>query len=115
MKRRKKPLTEAEELRRKLPSVSNWDTTDQHEIDRRRLRAIEEPPVAIENTDHVEPVFSNFKVKSQSGSTYVIEIRDLEQRIFSSTTVDFQINGLGTDKHVEAVLIHLQKKASQRI
>ena len=112
MKKRKakRKLSPAEELRRSLPPVTNWNTTDEHELNRRRLRAMEEPPVSIENLDSRHPVFSNFKVSSQSGEEYSVEIRDLQNRVFASDTVDFQINGLGTDKHVEAVLMHLQKK-----
>jgi len=112
MKKRKskKQLSPAEELQRNLPPVTNWNTTDEHEVNRRRLRAIEEPPLSIENKNPTHPVFSNFKVCSQSGETYSVEIRDLQKRVFASDTVDFQINGLGTDKHVEAVLLHLQKR-----
>ena len=45
MKKRKtkKKLSPAEELKQSLPPVTNWNTTDEHEINRRRLRAIEEP------------------------------------------------------------------------
>jgi hypothetical protein len=103
-------LAPAEELKRSLPPVTNWNTTDEHEINRRRLRAMEEPPVSIENMDARHPVYSNFRVYSQGGAEYSIEIRDLRKRIFASDTIDFQINGLGTDKHVEAVLLHLRKK-----
>lgn len=110
MKKRKKRLSKADKLRSQLPSATNWDTSDQHELDRRRLRAIEEPPISIENKDPHHPIYSNFTVRSQSGAVYSVEIRDLENRVFSSNTVDFQINGLGTDKHVEAVLNYLQKK-----
>ena len=112
MKKRKskKKLSPAEELHRSLPPVTNWDTTDEHEVNRRRLRAMENPPVSIENLNPKHPVFSTFEVCSQSGETYSIEIRDLQTRVFASDTIDFQINGLGTDKHIEAVLLHLQKK-----
>ena len=111
MKKRitKKKPSPVEELRKSLPPVTNWNTTDEHELNRRRLRAMEEPPLSIENLDPRHPVFSNFRVKSQSGEEYTVEIRDLKNRVFASDTVDFQINGLGTDKHVEAVLMHLQK------
>jgi len=112
MKTRKprKKLSPSEELRRSLPPVTDWNTTDEHEVNRRRLRAMEEPPLSIENLDPKHPVFSNFKVRSQSGGEYAVEIRDLKNRVFASDTIDFQINGLGTDKHVEAVLMHLQKR-----
>jgi len=112
MKKRKskKKLSPAEELHWSLPPVTNWNTTDEHEVNRRRLRAMENPPVSIENLNPAHPIFSNFEVCSQSGETYSVEIRDLQKRVFASDTIDFQINGLGTDKHVEAVLLHLQKK-----
>ncbi len=112
MKKRKskKKLSPAEELHRSLPPVTNWDTTDEHEVNRRRLRAMENPPVSIENLNPKHPIFSTFEVCSQSGETYCVEIRDLQKRVFASDTIDFQINGLGTDKHIEAVLLHLQKK-----
>lgn len=111
MKKRKtkKKLNPAEELKQSLPPITNWNTTDEHEVNRRRLRAIEEPPLSIENLEPKHPIFSSFLVKSQSGEEYTVEIRDLKTRVFASDTIDFQINGLGTDKHVEAVLMHLQK------
>ncbi|MEW6303975.1 MAG: DEAD/DEAH box helicase [Verrucomicrobiota bacterium] len=37
-----------------------------------------------------------------------MEIRDLRGRQFACDCVDFRINGLGTCKHVEAVLLHLE-------
>lgn len=115
MKKRKtkKKLSPAEELRQSLPPATDWNTTDEHERNRRRLRAMEEPPLSIENLDTRHPVFSNFRVESQSGEEYTVEIRDLQNRVFASDTVDFQINGLGTDKHVEAVLMHLRKTQRQ--
>jgi superfamily II DNA or RNA helicase len=39
--------------------------------------------------------------------TYTVEIRNINQRLFACNCVDFRINGLGTCKHVEAVLLHL--------
>ncbi len=93
----------------KLPALGDWRTTDEDEINRRRLRAIEEKP-QIRNLTPQHPIFSNFEVRSRSGMTYYVEIRDIERRHFHSTTIDFQINGLGTCKHVEAVLLHLQAR-----
>jgi hypothetical protein len=89
-----------------VPAVHDWRTTDQDEINRRRLRARTEP-LAVSNTDARHPVFSNFRVKSASGMTYSVEIRDVAGRQFSCECPDFRINGLGTCKHVEAVLNHL--------
>ena len=53
--------------------------------------------------------------------TYQIEIRDLIDRHFSCSCTDFRINGLGTCKHIEALLLQLARrnraefKAAQRI
>lgn len=90
------------------PSLHDWRTTDQDEVERRRQRARDEKP-AIENTTPDHPIFGNFRVKSSSGYSYDVEIRDIAGRHFACTCVDFRINGLGTCKHVEAVLLHLQK------
>ena len=95
-----------------LPPVDDWRTTDQDEITRRRLRAQEETP-RIESRDERFPIFSNFSVHSPSGVTYLVEIRDLAQRQFSCDCVDFRVNGLGTCKHVEAVLDHLKSHWSE--
>src|SRR2546425_7959729 len=91
----------------KIPSPHDWRTTDADEIDKRRLRAREES-FTIVNTEPPHPIFSNFRVQSGSGLTYSVEIRDVRQRQFACDCVDFRINGLGTCKHVEAVLLHLE-------
>ncbi len=39
-----------------------------------------------------------------------MEIRDLEQKRHSCTCVDFQVNGLGTCKHIEGVLAYLEAR-----
>src|SRR5205085_5530653 len=92
-----------------VPSIHNWRTTDQDEINRRRFRAQTED-FQISNTDPRHPIFSNFRVQSGSGLAYSVEIRDVQQRQFACDCVDFRINGLGTCKHVEAVLLHLQAR-----
>jgi superfamily II DNA or RNA helicase len=93
-----------------LPPATDWRTTDEHEILKRRLRAREDK-ARVENLTHSHPVFSNFAVHSPSGLTYQVEIRDLGTRQHACTCTDFRINGLGTCKHVEAVLLHLARRA----
>ena len=93
----------------RVPSPHDWRTTDTDELNKRRLRAREESPV-ISNCEPRHPVFSNFRVKSASGLTYSVEVRDVNQRQFACDCVDFRINGLGTCKHVEAVLLHLEAR-----
>src|SRR5579859_7378471 len=89
-----------------VPPTHNWRTTDQDEINRRRERALSEQ-FRILNADPRHPIFSNFKVSSGSGMTYQVEVRDIANRQFACECVDFCINGLGTCKHVEAVLLYL--------
>ncbi len=92
-----------------IPSAHDWRTTDADEINRRRLRAQNER-FAISNTDPREPVHSRFRVKSATGMTYSVEIRHVAERQFACECVDFSANNLGTCKHVEAVLLHLQAR-----
>src|SRR5712692_9243031 len=92
-----------------VPSAHDWRTTDEDEINRRRLRAQTEE-FRIANTNARHPIFSNFRIQSGSGLTYSVEISDLRERHFACDCVDFRINGLGTCKHVEAVLLHLQAR-----
>ena len=99
-----------------VPSSYNWRTSDEDEINRRRARAQSEE-FRIRNAHPEHPIFSNFRVTSGSGLTYSVEIREVATRQFACECVDFRINGLGTCKHVEAVLLHLQarfKKLFQR-
>src|SRR5205809_7514033 len=102
-------MVKRDSLRIEAPSIHNWRTTDQDEVNRRRVRAQSEE-FRIANMDARHPVFSNFRVGSGSGLTYSVEIRDVRQRQFACDCVDFRINGLGTCKHVEAVLLHLQAR-----
>lgn len=92
-----------------LPPAHDWRTTDEDEINRRRLRA-REGSFVIRNNDAQFPVFSNFSVGSGSGLTYAVEIRDVAARQFACACQDFRKNGLGTCKHVEAVLLHLETR-----
>jgi len=84
-------------------SAVDWRTTDQEEVDRRRLRAVRER-MRIRNLTPEHPVFSNFSVASASGQIYSVELRELKPLAASCTCPDFRVNGLGTCKHVEAVL-----------
>ena len=92
-----------------VPSSHDWRTTDSDEINRRRQRARQES-FAVTNADPRHPVYSNFTVKSGSGMTYQVEIRQLEDGHASCDCVDYRINGLGTCKHVEAVKLHLESR-----
>ena len=92
-----------------VPPAHNWNTSDAEEILRRRQRA-ETESFGIHNLDPAHPIFSNFCVDSHSGRAYSVEIRSLKERQFSCECVDFRSNHLGTCKHVEAVLLHLESR-----
>ena len=114
MAKAKKALTELEQLihdlKLTLPAKQDWRSTDEQEIARRQIRALESPP-AIRNLTPAHKIHSTFEVASpESGLTYQVEILDLAQRRFFSTSPDFSHNGLGTCKHTEAVLYHLQSR-----
>jgi hypothetical protein len=83
--------------------LQGWRTTDDEEIERRRQRAATEP-LAVEAIEPGHPVFGTFRVGSDGGSSYEVEIRSLTQHDNSCGCPDFQVNGLSTCKHVEAVL-----------
>ena len=110
----KKPVQKARKKSRRkkttspiIPIPSDWRTTDQDEINRRIVRAKEEAH-QISNLDPRYPIFSTFGIASPSGMNYQVEIRNLATRHFSCNCTDFRVNGLGTCKHVEAVLIWMK-------
>jgi hypothetical protein len=94
---------------RKLTRSFDRRTTDQDEIELRQQRARNEQP-SIRNLDPAWPIFSRFEVNSKSGMTYSVEVRSLAGRTFSCTCTDFRVNGLGTCKHIEAVLPYLEAR-----
>jgi superfamily II DNA or RNA helicase len=99
------------------PLPPGWRTTDEDEIERRRQRAAGEP-LAVEALEPGHPVFGTFRVASETGSSYEVEIRSLAERDNSCGCPDYAVNGLGTCKHVEAVLARVrtsrQAKTAQR-
>lgn len=95
----------------KIPS--GWNTTDEEEIGRRRLRA-ESDPMKVVNLDPDIPYFSAYTVQSSSGQPYTVEIRSLVRRINSCSCADYDVNGLGTCKHIEKVLLTLEQKGKRK-
>src|SRR3954469_7947436 len=90
-----------------------WRTTDQDEIQRRRQRAAGEP-LAVEALEPDHPVFGTFRVASETGSAYEVEIRSLYEHNNSCGCPDYEVNGLGTCKHVEAVLARVRSSRKTR-
>ncbi len=95
-------------------SIGNgWLSTDEEEIERRRLRSIEESlKVKRIRTEKQlnESIYGDYLVSSGSDSQYVVEYRDKYSRINSCTCPDYQINGLSSCKHIERVSRFLMRK-----
>jgi superfamily II DNA or RNA helicase len=86
---------------------TGWSTSDADEIERRRLRGLNEA-LRIEPQTPDAGFFGSYRVHSGEGQRYRVEIRSLSEPINSCDCPDHRINGLGTCKHVEATLLRLQ-------
>jgi superfamily II DNA or RNA helicase len=95
------------------PATWGWRTTDEEEVERRRLRAAGEA-LEIAGLERDHPRFGTFRVGSGSGGIYCVEIRSVVERNNSCDCTDHQVNGLGTCKHVEGVLAGLDRSARRR-
>jgi len=83
-------------------------SSKQEQIERRRQRALEEITSVVNKGRHL--LFSTFEVSSKSGQTYRVEIRSFTELQNSCTCADYKSNLLGTCKHIEGVLLYLQKE-----
>ena len=91
------------------PQAQGWSTTDEDEIALRRWRGRTEI-TATEALEPKQPIFGTFRIRSESGSRYEVEIRALASATNSCGCIDHRVNGLGTCKHIEGVLAVLQRQ-----
>ncbi len=91
------------------PQPQGWSTSDEEEIALRRWRGRTEI-AAVEILEAKHLIFGTFRVRSETGGTYAVEIRSLDQHINSCGCIDHRVNGLGTCKHIEGVLDHLRRR-----
>lgn len=91
------------------PAPQGWDTSDEHEVELRRWRGRTEIAV-VEALEPDHPVFGDFRVRSDSGGAYEVEIRALEGFGNACGCIDHRVNGLGTCKHIEGVLAGLRRR-----
>ena len=85
----------------------------QEQIERRRERARAEILKIVNKGSH--PVFSLFEVSSISKKSYRVEIRSLDELQNSCTCPDYKSNLIGTCKHIEGVLISLEKEHGEKL
>jgi len=83
------------------------------QIDRRRQRAVDQITKIVNRGNH--PVFSLFEVSSVSEQTYRAQIRSLDEFHNTCTCPDYKTNLIGTCKHIEGVLIYLEKTYGDRL
>ena len=104
--------SKAKKIKLKI-DLHNWNTTDADEIIRRQIRA-ESEKFQIKNREPIQPYFGTYEVNSKNTKKYIVEIRSLEQRINSCNCPDYCNNGLGTCKHIEALLAGLRKRGAKK-
>ena len=109
---REKSTGKAKLVQSTTPPPLGWDTSDEQEIDRRRWRGSTDI-VGIEALEPDAPYFGTFRVRSTSGSDYDVEIRSLTDRKNSCGCADWNVNGLGTCKHIEGALEWLRRRGKR--
>ena len=93
------------ETKDRPPTFRGWISTDEDEVKRREWRGRTEiDEVRVLDREHGP--FADYRVASSSGSTYVVEVRSLRERINSCECQDYRTNRLGTCKHIEGVRRH---------
>jgi SNF2 family DNA or RNA helicase len=88
------------------------DVARQMAIERRRERAATEPFAVV--PERPDEVLGFYTVTGDSGIAYTVEIRDPERFINRCACPDYEGNGLGTCKHIEAVLLWLRKGPNRK-
>jgi len=96
----------------RAPVFRGWATSDAEEIERRRWRGRTEI-VSVEALEPAMGCFGTFRTASVTGGCYEVEIRDLVGQRNSCGCHDFATNGLGTCKHIEGVLDHLERSGKR--
>ncbi|NCD31965.1 MAG: DEAD/DEAH box helicase [Spartobacteria bacterium] len=97
-----------------LPSAKNMFPTDDESIALRRKGAAKEM-AGVVRVDLRRDAFGSYDVASmQWQDSYRVEIRSLKERINTCSCKDHMMNRLGTCKHIERVLQHLEEKKSIR-
>lgn len=89
--------------------VQGWNTSDEDEIARRITRA-ENESFKIQSEQGDNGIYSAWVISGDGGSRHRVGIRSLELGPNDCDCKDYLVNGLGTCKHIEAVLKKLRKR-----
>ncbi len=109
----KKKIKKRATKKKTSPSIQGWRTTDEDEIERRRQRGMSETS-RINLMNSSDLFYGDYCLSSDSGNRYIIEIRSLTSPLNTCNCPDHFINRLGTCKHVEAVLLKIEKGKKRR-
>lgn len=90
------------------PSSSPALTSNDDELEFREKRGQNEE-MFIEPLQKQHSPFVAYSVQGQTGINYIVELRSLTNKINSCSCPDFQINTLGTCKHIEGVFHYLKQ------
>jgi SNF2-related domain/Helicase conserved C-terminal domain len=93
------------------PAPQGWRSSDAEEIERRRWRGRTEI-LSVEALER-EEIFGTFRVRSDAGSAYEVEIRSLDEPVNSCGCIDHRVNGLGTCKHIEGTREALRRRGAK--
>ncbi len=111
---KKAKITRTKQKIKTAATIGNgWITTDEEEVERRRLRALEDNllvKVIKLNNKPPNSIYADYLVSSVLGGQYKVEYRDKHARLNSCNCPDHQVNGLGTCKHIERVSRFLLRK-----
>jgi hypothetical protein len=110
--RRRARKTRARRVIERAPPLQGWLSNDEDEIERRRWRGQTEI-LGVEALEPAHPYCGSFSVRSASGGSYEIELRDLTGRLNTCGCADHRVNGLGTCKHIEGVLAALRRRGKR--
>lgn len=101
-KEKKKPLVSYHKKPQEL-QIDEWQKL-------LRRQFVQDHPFEIKTHPGEHPVFTEYTVKNPvSGGVYTIAIRSPGRGLNYCTCMDYRTNGLGTCKHIEAVLVSIEK------
>jgi hypothetical protein len=112
-KSRKAKAGKAKAVLERPATPPGWLTSDENEIGLRRWRGRTEI-LSIAALEPAHPCYGNFRAESASGGSYEVEVRNLDAPANSCGCIDYQVNGLGTCKHIEGTLAALARTKAFR-
>jgi SNF2 family DNA or RNA helicase len=109
MKKIKKPLARTITHPKETPAL----TIEEKEM-KMRLDSAGKTPFKIKVLEESYFPFTSFEVTGATQVCYTVEIRSLSEKINSCSCPDNKVNMLGSCKHIEGTLLHIESKGRRR-